>query len=139
MASWTTIPDSALQPGAPVRSLDGIALRDNAIAIAEGASGAPRIANIALRHTLVGDVPLIFNTPIKTSVGFPYTKVKEILLAREGALRVKFDLRVEAAGGTAFGRIYVNGIAVGVERSNTSATFITYTEDIIEFKRRIST
>ncbi len=45
---WTTIPDSALQPGAPVRSLDGLSLRDNPIAIAQGLSGAPKVETDAL-------------------------------------------------------------------------------------------
>jgi len=31
---------------------------------------------------------------------------------------------------TAYGRIYVNGIAVGTERSTNSTTAITYTENI---------
>lgn len=43
MATWTNITDAALEPGRPIRSVDGLALRDNAIAIAEGAVGAPRI------------------------------------------------------------------------------------------------
>jgi len=43
MADWTTIPDSSIEPGKPIRSIDGLALRDNPIAIAEGALGAPRI------------------------------------------------------------------------------------------------
>ena len=43
MADWTTIPDSSIEPGKPIRSIDGLALRDNPIAIAEGATGAPRI------------------------------------------------------------------------------------------------
>ena len=43
MADWTNIANTALQPGAPVRSIDGVALRDNPIAIAEGAAGAPRV------------------------------------------------------------------------------------------------
>jgi len=45
MADWTTLPDSSLEPGKPIRSIDGLALRDNPIAIAEGAAGAPRIAS----------------------------------------------------------------------------------------------
>src|SRR5690554_152462 len=44
MAAWTEILDSNLEPNAPVRSVDHIAMRDNPIAIAEGAPGAPRIA-----------------------------------------------------------------------------------------------
>lgn len=41
MATWTTIPNSVLETGKPIRAVDGRALRDNPIAIAEGASGAP--------------------------------------------------------------------------------------------------
>ena len=44
MATWTSIPDSLLEPGKPIRSVDALALRDNPIAIAEGAAGAPKIA-----------------------------------------------------------------------------------------------
>ena len=44
MADFTTIPDSNIEPGRPTRSIDGLALRDNPIAIAEGAAGAPKIA-----------------------------------------------------------------------------------------------
>lgn len=43
MATWTTIPDSSLEPGKPIRSIDALALRDNPVAIAEGAVGAPKV------------------------------------------------------------------------------------------------
>lgn len=43
MATWTTLPDSALEPGKPIRSIDALALRDNPVAIIEGESGAPKI------------------------------------------------------------------------------------------------
>lgn len=48
MTTFTTIPNASLEPGKPIRSIDGLALRDNPVAIAEGASGAPRIADAAL-------------------------------------------------------------------------------------------
>ena len=48
MAEWTTIPDDVLEPGKPIRSVDAIALRDNPVAIAEGAAGAPRVVDGAL-------------------------------------------------------------------------------------------
>ena len=54
MADWTNIANTALQPGAPVRSIDGVALRDNPIAIAEGAAGAPRIVNDAITNGTLG-------------------------------------------------------------------------------------
>ena len=43
MATWTTIPDSSVEPGKPIRSIDTLAMRDNPVAIAEGAAGAPRV------------------------------------------------------------------------------------------------
>ena len=48
MATWTTITNTALEPGKPIRSVDGLALRDNVTALAEGAAGAPGIASAAL-------------------------------------------------------------------------------------------
>ena len=55
MADWTNIANTALQPGAPVRSIDGVALRDNPIAIAEGAAGAPRIQRNAIQNSAVNN------------------------------------------------------------------------------------
>src|SRR5690625_3580280 len=49
MAQWTNIPTDRIEPGKPIRAIDGLALRDNPIAIAEGAAGAPRVAAAALR------------------------------------------------------------------------------------------
>lgn len=48
MATWTNIPDSVLEPGKPARSVDALALRDNPIAIAEGAAGAPKVTEGAM-------------------------------------------------------------------------------------------
>ena len=43
MANWTSIADATVEPGKPIRAIDARALRDNPIAIAEGAAGAPKI------------------------------------------------------------------------------------------------
>lgn len=48
MATWTNIPDSVLEPGKPARSVDALALRDNPVAIAEGAAGAPKVTEQAM-------------------------------------------------------------------------------------------
>ena len=50
MAEFTVIPDANVEPDKPARALDGLALRDNPIAIAEGAATAPRIKRNALAH-----------------------------------------------------------------------------------------
>ena len=54
MATWTTITDRALEPGKPIRSVDGLALRDNVTALAEGAAGAPKIKNAAVNTGVLG-------------------------------------------------------------------------------------
>lgn len=54
MATWTNIDDTFLEPGKPVRSVDGLALRDNPIAIAEGVAGAPRVQNTAFDNLTIG-------------------------------------------------------------------------------------
>ena len=53
MATWVNISNANLQPGAPARSVDAIALRDNPIALAEGAAGAPRIQTAAIADLAV--------------------------------------------------------------------------------------
>ena len=53
MAVWTDISDAVLEPGKPIRSVDGIALRENPKAIAEGAAGAPKIQEAALDASVV--------------------------------------------------------------------------------------
>ena len=53
MATWTTIPDANLEPDKPARSIDALALRDNPVAIAEGAAGAPKIDILGLEN---GDI-----------------------------------------------------------------------------------
>lgn len=48
MADWFSIPNTSVDPDAPVTSNLMYALRDNPIAIAEGAAGAPRVLDAAL-------------------------------------------------------------------------------------------
>jgi hypothetical protein len=48
MATWTNVSSTVLEPGDPIRSVDIIAIKENIIALSEGASGAPKIAAAAL-------------------------------------------------------------------------------------------
>ena len=60
-----------------------------------------------------------------------YELVKSIQVNKRGEIRVKFDLHVDVTyDGTVSGQIYVNGVAVGTERSNSSHTYVEYSEDI---------
>lgn len=49
MADYTVIPDANLLPGKPIRSIDGLAMRDNPIAIAEKAPGAPHVLGTGIQ------------------------------------------------------------------------------------------
>lgn len=65
MADWTNIVDSALDPDAPVTSELAYAWRDNPIAIAEGAVGAPRVTaqgikSIAVSQGATDTTPVVF-------------------------------------------------------------------------------
>lgn len=65
----------------------------------------------------------------KRSSGGTYTKQKEIAIYRYGKINVKFSIKM-AGGGTAYGRIYINGAAVGTERSTGSTSYVEYSEDL---------
>lgn len=64
-----------------------------------------------------------------------YTKLKTITIGANldtnTMLRLTFDLRLNTTGPPyAYGRIYRNGVAVGVARSTSSGSYVTYQEDI---------
>jgi len=54
MTTYTTIPNSDIDQDSPVTQPLMTALRDNPIAITEGSSGAPRIANAAFNNSVLG-------------------------------------------------------------------------------------
>jgi len=72
------------------------------------------------------------NDAEKSTTSTSYVKLKETKL---GALpigfqsiRISFDLRSDG-GSTVYARIYRNGAAIGAERSTTSTSFVTFTQD----------
>lgn len=70
----------------------------------------------------------------RTSTDTTYTKYKEILISLNGTVRTKFDLKSSAAGILQWGRIYVNGIAVGQEEANATESYVTKTTNSITVK-----
>jgi len=57
MTTFTTIPNSSLEPGKPIRSIDGLALRDNPLAMFEGDASAPRLVGNAVKR--LQDMPVL--------------------------------------------------------------------------------
>src|SRR5690625_4909008 len=68
MAQWTNIPTDRIEPGKPIRAIDGLALRDNPIAIAEGAAGAPKISEQAFNTNSINGNRLRSGTVTNTQI-----------------------------------------------------------------------
>jgi len=66
----------------------------------------------------------------RTGTDNSYVLTKEIVVFERGTIRVKFDLGLGIGVGQGYGQIYVNGVAVGTERTNSSTTYQTFSEDI---------
>lgn len=62
MATWTNVSSTVLEPGDPIRSVDIIAIKENVIALSEGASGAPKILTAAINDAAVTTAKLATGT-----------------------------------------------------------------------------
>jgi len=58
-----------------------------------------------------------------------WVKHKELLSRIGGTARIKFDLKGDGSG-SAYGQIYINGIATGTEQHTSSTTYVTFSEDL---------
>lgn len=62
MTDYTTILDTQVDPEAPITSELMTALRDNPIAITEGASGAPQVQRAAIQNAAVDNTKIELTT-----------------------------------------------------------------------------
>jgi hypothetical protein len=81
----------------------------------------------AVAPFIVGDYLEISTVNTRQTANLTYTKVKEIRVARGGALRIKFTLT--SSSHTVYGVIYKNGVQVGTIRSVTTGS-TTFSEDV---------
>jgi len=65
-----------------------------------------------------------------TTVLNVYTKKKEITVPFTGTYRVKFDMKAGYAGDTVMAKIYLGGVAHGIEQTTISDTYVTKSEDL---------
>lgn len=79
---------------------------------------------------VAGDVLLASADTERNVSVLGYTKCKEIEIPYgvRGEVRVKFDLK-RGAGGAVYGKIYINGVATGTERSDSTGSYQTFSED----------
>lgn len=73
---------------------------------------------------------LITSTDAETSSDGDYTKARETKLWRAGTVRIKFSIKINNPDFTSYGRIYLNGVATGTERTNSTMNYVEYSEDI---------
>jgi hypothetical protein len=76
------------------------------------------------------DNVLLDNPTERTTTSTSYTRLKEIRIFLKGKIRTYFELRSGTAGTTVYGRVYRNGGAFGTERTTTSNTYVSFTEDL---------
>jgi len=64
-----------------------------------------------------------------------YQKEKETVMAYSGRFRVTWEMKRESqTGNTAYGKIYVNDVAVGTERTTVSLTYVEVTAEDFQLK-----
>ncbi len=90
---------------------------------------ATNMTNIPLLGATASDTLQASADTERNTTSDPYVKLKETRVNITGTVRVKFSLK--QSGGSAYGKVYVNGIAVGTEQNTSSATYVEYTETSI--------
>ena len=158
MADWTNLPNQAVGVGGLPSGTTVTALRDNPVAIAQGAAGAPRVQTKALEGPVAGDTHVINNLQLGT-VGsngtiYPSTQANRLASAEQhvgvlclvdGSIRCAAQHRRATTGTrTSFLRILRNGTQL-IEWQTTSSSFqsrqldVTVSAgDIVVFQQRIS-
>lgn len=152
MTTWTTIPDTSITTGQPIRAVDGRALRDNPVAIAEGATGAPRIygrAVIPEEFATSDGVALAVNAAdtyaLEVGAGY-YSSLQGFFTTNSTTFQVATDLYIRcytgtlrfkaqhkdgntANTGTSDLRILLNGVVVQTWNTG-SGSYVVRTQDI---------
>jgi hypothetical protein len=66
----------------------------------------------------------------RTTTELAYILVKTYQIQREGIVRIKFDIAEVGGVGTAYGRIYKNGVATGTQQTTSDNAYSTKSEDL---------
>lgn len=140
--AWTNITNEQLAIGAPIRSIDLLALRDNFAGMANGDVDAPRITDPAIGNVIAGTnyIPVVGGG---STSSLSNTKLCEFRVMRGGSLTIRF--RVLGSNNTGYYTIYKNGVAItgetGISPLNTSNTITVSglsfaTNDLLQFYGR---
>lgn len=115
MADWTVIPDASLDPDAPLTSELAYAWRDNPIALAEGAGGAPRIQDGALV------------TGPATTAGVTWVGRRVAFISATQIGQMVFGQAIGASGGLAYGDSFTGTVRASNSAADTGGQNFTGT------------
>lgn len=93
---------------------------------AHNGTDSPLIAGTAY---IAGDIVRAQSLAEKSSGSTTYVAAKKIALSRSGTLRIKFRVWV-TSGGTAWAKVYRNGVAVSGDYTNNTGTPLQCSVDI---------
>jgi hypothetical protein len=143
MADWTSIPDATFDPDRPVLGSTHLAIVKNFEALAEGASGAPRIETAAIAagaitaETMQGSVA--GSTVLFGLSGVTYTSgstfesfISDATFKATTSCQVRVSAQYRVSGsfiGNVTLRVYKNGSAVLTQTKGTTS-YSTHTVDI---------
>lgn len=147
MADYGTLPTTQIDADSPIIEDTMLKLRDNPLAIAEGAPNAPRNSPLSLQNFSPGNyregqaVENFLGSADDTS----WAKVGELIMPRPGTIRTKVTIQNTSSNHVAYARVYLNGVAYGTQRSVSGSGTSSWTEDLavltndlIQIYRRVS-
>ena len=131
MADWTDVLDTNLEPGKPIRSVDIIAIKDNTIAMGQGATGAQRMTLLAIEELTAGST---IRSRKDTEVSTSGAELLQHTFAffQRGTIRVtaKHKASSLAVSVLYFKRRRNRTTATVASWSTTSTSYITRTYDV---------
>ena len=127
--AYNPIADSEIDADSFWTETTSCKFRDNIEGHNHSGATTTKVVNAGLQAYTAGDYLLYTNDTERNTSNGSYVKLKEIKIQRAGTYRIKFDLRSDG-GGTAYGRIYKNGSAIGTERTTTLTSDDPYSEDV---------
>jgi hypothetical protein len=133
MTAYSPIADSEIDPESPGTTLLFTNLRNNPIAMAEGATGAPKIKQLAMDDdSKAGNYIDCQDSEIRTFTNAAYAIKWESKIGRGGVIRVFFSLLNQIGAGvqTTYAKVYINGSPIGVEKSHDQTTYANFSDDI---------
>lgn len=123
MATWTNVSNTVLEPGDPIRSVDIIAIKENIIALSEGASGAPKILTNAINDAAVTTAKLATNERMTTTNVLAATASASVgAVGTYAALGTTLGGATEAGGTIAGSNLRYAGFSPGSSGASVSGT-----------------